>query len=132
MEVCLPNWKYTFVQNIDTRHEWIHINYWYFFCKTRIIRSNSGERIWYGPDNPCRAKKNTTNFFIGNFTILTQLCDFFCFALPFFLNTNNFFIDNFTILTQLCDFFVVFFTFFLNERFNDVMLDRAWQMTNSW
>ena len=29
-----------------------------------------------GPDNPCRAKKNTNNFCIGNFTILTQLCDF--------------------------------------------------------
>jgi hypothetical protein len=31
----------------------------------------------YGPDNPCRAKTNTNNFFIGNFTILTQLCDVF-------------------------------------------------------
>ena len=26
--------------------------------------------------DPCRVKKNTNNFFIGNFTILTQLCDF--------------------------------------------------------
>jgi hypothetical protein len=34
------------------------------------------ELIWYGPDNPCRAKKNTNNFVIGNFIILTQLCDF--------------------------------------------------------
>jgi hypothetical protein len=49
------------------------------------------------PDNPCRAKKNTNNFFIGNFTILTQLCDFFCCVL----------------------------TFLWNERFSDVMLDRA-------
>ena len=38
-----------------------------------------------GPDNPCRAKKNTNNFFIGNFTILAQLCDFFCCALTFFI-----------------------------------------------
>jgi hypothetical protein len=51
------------------------------------------------PDNPCRAKKNTNNFFIGNFTILTQLCDLF--AMTFFFNTNNFFISNFTILAQL-------------------------------
>jgi len=54
-------------------------------------------------DNPCQAKKNANNFFIGNFTILTQLCDFF----------------------------VVFWLFF-NERFSDVTLDRAWQMINSW
>ena len=37
-------------------------------------------------DNPCRVKKNTNNFFIGNFTIVTQLCDFFvvflCFVYP--------------------------------------------------
>jgi hypothetical protein len=50
------------------------------------------ERIWYGPDNPCQAKNDTNNIFIGNFTILTQFC----------------------------------------ERFSDVTLDRAWQMTNSW
>jgi hypothetical protein len=50
-----------------------------FFRKTMIIRSISDEleeRIRYGHDNPCRAKKNTNHFFIGNFTILTQLCDF--------------------------------------------------------
>jgi hypothetical protein len=45
---------------------------------------------------------------ISNFTILTQLCDFFAVFLPLFFNTNNFFIGNFTILTQLCDFFAVF------------------------
>ena len=54
-----------------------------------------------------REKKNTNNFVIGNFTILTQLCDvMLCFE--FFFNTNNFVIGNFTISTQLCDFFVVF------------------------
>ena len=37
----------------------------------------------------------------------------------------NFVIGNFTILTQLCDLFVVFFNVFRNERFNDVTLDRA-------
>jgi hypothetical protein len=31
----------------------------------------------YGPANPYRAKENTNNFVISNFTILTQLCDFF-------------------------------------------------------
>ena len=85
-----------------------------FFRKTSIIRSISDEleeRIRYEPDNPCRAKKNTNNFFISNFTILTQLCDFFlCFDL--FFNTNNFLISNFTTLTQLCDFFVVFWPFY--------------------
>ena len=35
------------------------------------------------PDNPCRANKNTNNFFIGNFTILTQLCYFFVVFWPF-------------------------------------------------
>ena len=53
-------------------------------------------------------KQNTNNSFIGNFTILTQLCDFFLLCFDFLFNTNNFFIGNFTILTQLCDFFVVF------------------------
>ena len=51
----------------------------FFFRKTRIIRSISDEleeRNRYGHNNPCRAKKNTNNFFISNFTILTQLCDF--------------------------------------------------------
>ena len=32
---------------------------------------------------PCRAKKNTNNFLIGNFTILTQLCYFFVVFWPF-------------------------------------------------
>jgi hypothetical protein len=77
-----------------------------FFRSTRIIRSISDEleqeRILYRPDNPCRAKKNTNNFFIGNFTILTQICHFF-------FNTNNFFIGNFTILIQLCDFLLLCF-----------------------
>jgi hypothetical protein len=36
-----------------------------------------------------------------------------CCVLTFFFNTNNFVIGNFTILTQLCDFFVVFWPFFL-------------------
>jgi len=87
-----------------------------FFRKTRIIRSISDEleeRIWYRPDNPCRAKKNTNIFFIGNFTIFNTALWFFCCVLTFFFNTNNFFIGNFTILTQLCDFFVVFWPFFL-------------------
>jgi hypothetical protein len=36
-------------------------------------------------DNPCRAKKNTNNFFIDNFTILTQLCDFCVLCFDLFL-----------------------------------------------
>ena len=64
-----------------------------------IIRSISDE---------LEAKKNTNNLFIGNFTSLTQLCDFCCCVLTFFFNTNNFVIGNFTFLAQLCDFFVVF------------------------
>ena len=48
-------------------------------------------------DNPCRAKKNANDYFIGKFTMLTQLCDFFC----------------------------VCFDLFFNERFSDVTLDRA-------
>jgi len=35
-----------------------------FFRSTRIIRSISDslfKLIWYGPDNPCLAKKNTNN-----------------------------------------------------------------------
>ena len=104
-----------------------------FFHSTRIIRSISDSifeliwygpdnpclakkiliiNIWYGPDNPCRVKKNTNNFVIGNFTILTQLCDFFVVFWPFFFNTNNFVIGNFTILTQLCDFFLLCFDLF--------------------
>ena len=53
-----------------------------------IIRSISDEleeRIWHRPDYPCRAKKNTNNFFIGNFTILAQLCDFFLLCFDLFL-----------------------------------------------
>jgi hypothetical protein len=42
------------------------------------------ELIWYGPDNPCRAKKNTNNLLIGHFKILPQLCDFFVVFWPFF------------------------------------------------
>jgi hypothetical protein len=37
-------------------------------------------------------KKNNNNFLIGNFTILTQLCDFFVVFWPFFFNTNKIFI----------------------------------------
>ena len=58
------------------------------FRKTMIIRSTSDELeewIWYGPDNPCRVKKILIIFLIGNFTILTQLCDFFIVFLPLFL-----------------------------------------------
>ena len=43
----------------------------------------------------------------------------------------EFFIGNFTILTQLCDFFCCVLTFCFNERFSDVTLDHAWQMTNT-
>ena len=77
-----------------------------FIRKTRIIRSILDEvkkRMWYGLDNPCLAKKNTNHFFIGNFTILAPLCDLF----------------------------VLFWTFFLNERFSNVTLDCAWQMTKA-
>jgi hypothetical protein len=56
----------TIIDNAYTKHLYFNINIWYiliisiFFHKTRIIRTISDEleeRIWYGPDNPCRVKK---------------------------------------------------------------------------
>jgi hypothetical protein len=46
-----------------------------------MIRNN---RIDFcGLDKPCRAKQILINIFIGNFTILTQLCDCFVLFWPF-------------------------------------------------
>jgi hypothetical protein len=61
------------------------LNWFVVFCQLLLLENNilnsNGQQYnkidFCGPDNPCRAKKNTNNFFIGNFTILTQLCDFF-------------------------------------------------------